>query len=56
LIYKTSIRRFIGEAETARAEVGDVIEYVRWEDGVLHVRDTAGKSLALGIDGDRRIV
>ena len=55
LVCETSIRRLIDAAETARVELGDVVEVVRWESGVLHVRDAAGDDLALRVDGESLI-
>ncbi len=54
-ICETSTRRLVDAAETARVELGDVVEVVRWENGVLHVRDAAGDDLALRVDGESLI-
>lgn len=51
VVCETSIRRFVDETEMARVELSDVIEVVRWEAGVLHVRDAAGEDLRLTGDG-----
>jgi hypothetical protein len=55
VVCETSIRRLVDEVETARVELGDVIEVARWEGGVLHVRDAAGDDIALRVDGERLI-
>ncbi|MFT3876847.1 MAG: hypothetical protein QM708_10565 [Propioniciclava sp.] len=55
LVCETSIRLLVDEVETARVELGDVVEVARWEGGVLQVRDAAGEILELRVDGARLI-
>ncbi|GAB3700257.1 hypothetical protein [Mariniluteicoccus flavus] len=56
VICETSVRRLVGVVETARVELGDVVEVARWEGGVLLVRDAGGEDLALRVDGEHLIV
>jgi hypothetical protein len=45
----------VGTAETARDELGDVVEVARWEGDVLLVRGAVGEELALRVDGEHLI-
>lgn len=56
MVCETSIRRIVGEVETARVELGEVVDVVRWEGDVLFVRDAAGGDIALRVDGEHLIL
>lgn len=54
-VCETSVRRLVGSVETARVELGEVVEVARWEGDVLLIRDAADEEHALRVDGDRLI-
>ncbi len=49
LVCETSIRRLVGETETARRELGEIVDNALWEGNTLHVHDMAGKEISLQI-------
>lgn len=54
-VCETSVRRLVGNVETARVELGEVVEVARWEGDVLLIRDSADEEYALRVDGHRLI-
>jgi hypothetical protein len=54
-VCETSVRRLVGNVETARVALGEVIEVARWEGDVLLIRDAADEEYALRIEGERLI-
>lgn len=54
-VCETSVRRLVGSVETARVELGEVVEVVRWEGDALCVRDAADEEHALRVEGARLI-
>lgn len=55
LVCETSIRLLADDVETARVELGDVVEVARWKGDVLQIRSAGGESLDLRVDGGRLI-
>jgi len=55
LVCETSIRRLVGSEETDRVELGDVVEWVEWEAGALHVHGAASPEFTLRVEGGRLI-
>lgn len=51
LVCETSVRRLVGQEETARWELPDVVLHASWRDGVLLVRDDAGAETRLKLSG-----
>jgi hypothetical protein len=52
-VRETSVRRIVDGVETARDELGEVVDVARWEGKVLLVRDAADVEHAWRVDGDR---
>lgn len=52
LVCETSVRRLVASVETSRLEF-DVVDFARWEDGVLRIRDARGVETTVRVDGDQ---
>lgn len=55
-VCETSVRLVAEGRETARLEIGEVIEHASWQHGELVVRDGRGLEQRIGVYGDRLIV
>lgn len=53
LVCETSVRLMTRREEAARFGIGEVIEYVLWQDSELRVRDTGGREYRLGVNRRR---
>jgi hypothetical protein len=51
LVCESSVRRLLGQEETARWELPEVVVHAVWRDGILFVRDDAGGETRLKIIG-----
>ncbi|WP_460741611.1 hypothetical protein [Mariniluteicoccus endophyticus] len=53
VVCETSVRRLVDEAETDRVELSEVVEDVRWQGGILLIRDAAHLEYGVRVEGKR---
>ena len=52
---ETSVRLVAQGRETARLEIGEVVEYASWQQDELIVLDAGGLEQRIGVHGDRLV-